>query len=323
MMARLTRSLLLLQICAIALVYAATITWWRVERGQLALLCGIAVVAFRLSIIANNFFIAWRYRSETPLLHRITWRQACALFVREFHASMWSSSCGMPFRTFHERDVANPSGLPVLLIHGYGCNSGYWHPLSKVLTRAHITHHAVDLEPVLADIDSYVPAIHRAVEALCAKSGHASIVIVAHSMGGLSARAYLREHGSGRVAQLITLGTPHHGTGIANFGAGENSRQMHWRGNARDGTPSPWLRELDSSEDLAIRRRIVSIYSHHDNIVSPQTSSHLAGARNIEYPGIGHVSLALHPLIQARVVAEIRNASTRSAVICQSLNHTH
>jgi triacylglycerol lipase len=226
---------------------------------------------------------------------------------------MWSSSWAMPFRTFHKRDVVHPSGLPVLLLHGYGGNSGYWHALSKVLMRSNITHHAIELEPVLGDIDNYVPAIRVAVEALCKDSGYAGIIIVAHSMGGLAARAYMRGHGRDRIAQLVTLGTPHHGTGIANFGAGINSSQMRWRGDAQHGTQSAWLRSLDESEGKATRARIVSIFSHHDNIVSPQTSSRLDGARMIEYEGIGHVSLALHPLIQARILAEIRNASARVA----------
>jgi len=41
------------------------------------------------------------------------------------------------------------------------------------------------------------------------------IVIVAHSMGGLVARSAIEEHGA-KVAKLITLGTPHLGTPLAN-----------------------------------------------------------------------------------------------------------
>jgi hypothetical protein len=52
----------------------------------------------------------------------------------------------------------------------------------------------------------------------------------------------------------------------------------------------------------------VSIYSHHDNIIAPQTSSRLPGATNIELCGIGHVALAPHPAVQARVIDEIRRA---------------
>jgi triacylglycerol lipase len=300
----------LLEFLAAALIAVAAVKWWQVGPWELAALYGIAAVLLaRLSITANNFMIAWRHRSETPPSHRLTAAQACALFAREFHATLWSTSWTMPFKTFRRHEVHYPNGLPVLLIHGWACNSGYWHAMSKALEHANIAHHAMDLEPVLADIDSYAPMIHEAVEALCRDSGQTTVVIVGHSMGGLAARAYLRKSGCERVAQLITLGSPHHGTVLANFGKGTNSRQMHWR----NGKPSTWLRRLNDEEDAAARARIVSIYSHHDNIVAPQTSSHLEGARNIEYQGIGHVALARHPLIHARVIAEIRNASARAA----------
>jgi len=315
-MQRFTRQLLLWQLCAAVLMCLLAGLWGHL-RWPLAALTGVAAVLLaRVALTANNFAIAWRYHSETPPDYRLTILQTCALFLREFYATMWNSSWAMPFKRFGKRDIAHANGLPVLLIHGYGCNSGYWDSLSTVLTRANVTHHAIDLEPILADIDSYVPAIDAAIETLCRDGGRngerASIVIVAHSMGGLAARAYLRDHGAARVAQLITLGTPHHGTGIANYGAGANSRQMRWSGSAKNGAPSAWLRKLDEGESAAVRARIVSIYSHHDNIISPQTSAHLDGARNLEYQGIGHVALALHPQIQARVLAEIRNASAQT-----------
>ena len=43
---------------------------------------------------------------------------------------MISSSWSMPFCSFNQRVSMQPRGLPVLLIHGYGCNSGYWHAMS-------------------------------------------------------------------------------------------------------------------------------------------------------------------------------------------------
>jgi pimeloyl-ACP methyl ester carboxylesterase len=309
MIARLARGLILLELLIATLVAVACIAWWELKPWERAAFYGVAfVLLVRLFITANNFAIAWRYRSETPVSHRLSAAQACAMFAGELRASLWSTSWAMPFKTFNKRNVPNPNGLPVLLIHGWACNSGYWNTLSKTLERSNITHHALDLEPVLADIDSYTTMIHDAIETLCRESGHASIAIVAHSMGGLAARAYLRAYGCERVTQLITLGTPHHGTALANFGKGANSRQMHWRDNA----PSAWLCQLNEEEDPAVRARIVSIYSHHDNIIAPQTSSHLDGARNIAYAGIGHVALALHPLIRARVIAEIRNVAAHT-----------
>jgi triacylglycerol esterase/lipase EstA (alpha/beta hydrolase family) len=221
---------------------------------------------------------------------------------------MVTSSWTMGFCTF--RQWHGNAGLPpVLLVHGYGCNSGYWHFMSRALRCAGISHYAIDLEPVFAGIDQFVPQLHQRIEAICKQSRQDKLIIVAHSMGGLVARAYLRDHGAARVARVITLGTPHRGTGLARFGAGDNSRQMQWTGSAIEGRCSAWLAELERQEDPALRALFVSIYSHHDNIVSPQLSSSLPGAVNIEFNGIGHVALGLHPQVQQEVIAAIRTTA--------------
>lgn len=310
MIVRITRLLLLIQFLIAAGAGFVAIRIFHLTNVGLAVLIGIGfIVLLRLLITANNFFLAARFRSDTPEQYHIGWWQACKLFAGEFRATMTASSWTMPFRTFSMLEVAKPEGLPALLIHGYGCNSGYWHPLSKALLKANIAHHAIDLEPVIGGIDEYVLPIHQAVERLCAHTGHDKIVIVAHSMGGLAARAYLRVHGSRRIAKLITLGTPHHGTGLAHFGVGLNTHQMRWTATEQEGRASEWLRKLASDENPSTYRLFVSIYSHHDNIISPQTSSHLPGAKNIELHAIGHVALALHPHVQAQVIREIREAS--------------
>jgi triacylglycerol lipase len=311
MVARITRILILLQIVAAIVLFALAVTAWQVEKPWMALAIGIgSVYLFRVLISAHNFWTAWRYRSETPLAHRISWPRAFRLFADEFRATMWSSSWSMPFLRFSKRIATKPVGLPVLLIHGYGCNSGYWHPLSQLLKRESITHYAIDMEPVLGDIDGYALIVQRAVEAVCRETGHDQIILVAHSMGGLAARVYLRDHGSALIAKIITLGTPHHGTGLANLGIGLNSRQMRREGSPRENAPSAWLRQLEQSENSATRALFVSIFSHHDNIIAPQTSSYLPSARNIEFHGIGHVALALNPQVQALVLEEIRNTDT-------------
>jgi triacylglycerol lipase len=314
MIARITRILIFLQLATAAGLFILAVKVWHIDSVWLALILSIgAVFLFRILITANSFFLARHYASETPANHRIGWRQAWRLFIEEFNATMLATSWTMPFRSFAKRTSKNSIGLPVLLIHGWGCNSGYWHPLSKMLMQANISHHAIDLEPVLGDIDCYVPIVQRAVETLCRETGHDKIIIVAHSMGGLATRAYLRDHGGACIARAITLGTPHRGTSLANFGIGANCLQMGWTGSAKHGRPSEWLIQLEKTEDQAARALFVSLYSHHDNIIAPQTSACLAGASNVAFSGIGHVALALHPLIQARVLEEIRIASQQAS----------
>jgi hypothetical protein len=69
----------------------------------------------------------------------------------------------------------------------------------------------------------------------------------------------------------------------------------------RDGE---WLARLDA-DDRAQRGLFTSIYSYHDNIIAPQDSCHLPGARNIALPGIGHVAMGRHPEIVKCILAEI------------------
>ncbi|HJW55427.1 MAG TPA: alpha/beta fold hydrolase [Burkholderiaceae bacterium] len=323
MITKITRILLLIQVTLGIGLALLTIKFFHVSNPWLALLAGIGLIIWlRLLITANNFLLAWRYHSETPAAFRLHWRQICRLFLGEFMATMWSSSWTMPFQYFEKRIVPHPSALPVLLVHGYGCNSGYWNSMSKALLRANITHYAINMEPVLGTIDAYAAVVHEAMKTLCLETGQEKAVIVAHSMGGLAARAYLRDHGSEHIAKIITLGTPHHGTALANFSIGLNGQQMRWSRDAKSGVLNNWLAQLQKGESEAMRALFVSIYSHHDNIISPQTSSYLPGAKNIEFRGIGHVALALDPAIQSTVIEEIRAASQPYAAIAAPASHT-
>jgi triacylglycerol esterase/lipase EstA (alpha/beta hydrolase family) len=282
---------------------AALLIAWTLLRGGTpawgALLAGVAAVALvRLAINMNNFVMAARAASPTPPAYRLGLGARLRMLAEEFRASMlvtsWHVPRGCARMTVHPRGAH----VPVLLVHGYGCNSGYWAHLVPLLDREGISHASVDLEPVAGSIDDYAPLIEERVQALCTATGAARIAIVAHSMGGLAARAWMRRYGSARAARVITLGTPHHGTALARFGPGANAVQMR-----RDG---PWLRDLAASEGPDVRARIVSIYTYHDNIVAPQDSSVLPGARNIAFGGVGHVALGSNPRVLAAVLQLLR-----------------
>jgi hypothetical protein len=82
----------------------------------------------------------------------------------------------------------------------------------------------------------------------------------------------------GKVARLITLGSPHQGTELARLGLGPNARQMR--------VNSPWLRGLAAP----LPATSVSIYSCHDNYVFPQQAcSTLQGAANVAIGGVSHL----------------------------------
>lgn len=312
MIARLTRALIFLQVAIVIGLYILLRDYFLATNTRLAWILSInAVVLARFMLIANTFLIAYRYRSALPAEQRLAWKTAIRLVLQEFWASVVVTSWHMPFRSFSGAIAPKTSVLPVLLIHGYGCNSGYWHSMRRRLVQAHISHKTVDLEPLLGGIDDYAANIDKAVEYLCRETGAGQVIILAHSMGGLAARAYLRRHGNRRIAKIITVGTPHHGTVLANIGIGINSLQMRWCGDTGHGRPSEWLRSLANSEDAATRALVTSIYSLHDNIVAPQLSCRLPGAKNIAISGIGHIALGLNPTVQALALEEIRLVAER------------
>ena len=238
-----------------------------------------SVVLVRVLINANNFVMSRRVASPMPPEHRLGAGAALRMFGEEFGASMLVSSWHMPRARAHTRIHPGSALPPVLLLHGYGCNSGYWAHLAPLLDAAGISHATLDLEPLTGDIDGFASRVEEGVASLRRQAGARQVVIVGHSMGGLAARAWLRRHGTAQVARIITLGTPHHGTCLAAFGIGINAAQMQRAGV--DGPPCAWLSELAACEDARTRARITSIYSHHDNIVAPQLSGHLPGARNV------------------------------------------
>lgn len=300
MIARALRWLMLLQVLAVPGL--AWLLWQAgVRQAGVALLLGVlGVLLLRALIVARNFWHSRRVAGGAAP-PRLGAGAAARLFVGELGANLRTSSWGMLRPRLSVPAAPGRNSLPVLLIHGYVCNRGFWAPLSGQLAQAGVVHGAVDLEPVNAGIDDVVPLVAQAIDELLAQAGAGQVVIVAHSMGGLVARAYLRRHGGAQVARVITLGTPHHGTALANLALGSNARQMSRPG----GRPNAWLAQLDADESPGTRALITSIYSQHDNIVAPQDSARLPGARNSAYAGLGHVALASDPRVLRQVLSEI------------------
>jgi triacylglycerol lipase len=111
------------------------------------------------------------------------------------------------------------------------------------------------------------------------------VALVGHSMGGLVIRAWMRAHGTQRVARVLTLGTPHAGTQIAPGTHTPNGQQMGWR--------STWLADLGGAETEVTRALIRIALTPQDNIVYPQRDQVLPGVEVTVFEGIGHLQMCL------------------------------
>jgi triacylglycerol lipase len=275
----------------LALLWAA---YWR-DQPVVALIGAFAILFAHVPVMAVEFFVL------LPLINQGDPAPPASLMQRA--RAWWDESVGavhtfgwlLPWRANAEPDRLDvPGQRALVLVHGFVCNRALWNPWMRRLRVAGVPFIAVNLEPVFGSITSYAAVIDDAVRRATAATGSAPL-LVAHSMGGLAARAWLHAHADGdtRIAGVVTVGTPHHGTSLARLGYAPNAREMRRAG--------PWLTQLGAAEPATRWTAFTCFWSHCDNIVLPASTATLAGARNVHVSGAAHVAL----LDRAEVFAEV------------------
>lgn len=174
----------------------------------------------------------------------------------------------------------------VLLVHGFYCNRGFWNTWMPRLRRAGVPFIAISLEPPQAGIGEQARGLQQAWLKLIEVTGLEPLW-VGHSMGGLAIRSWLAAQ-SDEVAgrqEVITIGSPHHGTALAAWAHSTAALQMRMG--------SDFLHNLNARDTPASLSRFTCYWSVCDNVVFPAHSATLAGARNIHLPGLPHVGLAM------------------------------
>lgn len=264
-------------LAGVAIAAGARAWWFLAAVPILAALVPLAVASFHCAL-------AWIFRAPRPPEHRIGMAAGARLLLREAMAILVSWPRMALFRWSMRESPPMSTGVPVLLLHGVLCNAGVWRGMRAYLAANGIAQvYALTFTPPVGSIEDYADQLASRVDAILAETGAERLALVGHSMGGLVARAYLRRYGAERVALTMTLGTPHHGSVHAWLFAGAALAQMR-PGNA-------WLAELNRTEGESYPVRFVSLWSWHDSMVAPQTSSRLAGTVNVELDGIGHNAL--------------------------------
>ncbi|MFD9813088.1 esterase/lipase family protein [Streptomyces sp. NPDC059080] len=120
------------------------------------------------------------------------------------------------------------SNRPVIFVHGWHADSKIWGTaISKARSfgykenelfkfdyrhESNWGNHNTPIESLADELDQFIKT-----NDLVNSSPDGKIDIVAHSMGGLVARAYLIQGGEETTAHLVTLATPNHGTALGNL----------------------------------------------------------------------------------------------------------
>lgn len=262
--------------------------WWSGHMAWAVL--GILSLLFAYMFVLGIEFVLLRFVHREDPLPPASSRQLFLAWYSEVFAALMVFAWRQPFRSTRWPDWLPGSGhghRGVLLIHGFACNRGIWNAWLRRLRLAGVPMVAVNLEPVFGSIDELTPMVEAAIQRLERCTGLAPVV-VAHSMGGLVLRDWMRtHHGGGRVHHAITIATPHRGTWLARFGWAPSARQM------RQG--SDWLLKLALAGDVAQAGNFTCFYSHCDNIVFPASCATLPGADNRHLPGVAHVAMVDRP----------------------------
>jgi predicted alpha/beta hydrolase family esterase len=198
--------------------------------------------------------------------------------------------------------VRDPSRPTVLLVHGYMCNRAVWRYWLRRGIPTHWNVATVNLEPVFGPVERYADVVRDAVETLRAATGVERITLVCHSMGGLAARTFLRQHGHHAVQRVITIDTPHHGTLFATLGHGPNARQMR--------KACAFVTELARDDEPV---DFVCFASQHDNLIVPRNNQILGCAEPVWFEQVGHLAMLASDEVLGKLVEVVERPAPVSA----------
>jgi len=173
---------------------------------------------------------------------------------------------------------------PILFIHGVFHNPSTFAWLKQRLAwLGWRNFHELSLYTSLRPIAYNAELIAQAVERIRKQFSVKQIDMIAHSMGGILARYYLRFlKGDGRVRNLVTLATPHQGTSLSRYALFSELRELS--------PDSKLFRRLKRSGPPK-KTRVVAISGELDLLIKPTDHAFWPEVRNIRLRGVGHAGV--------------------------------
>lgn len=211
-------------------------------------------------------------------------------------------------RVIDVKSATVSSQNPILFVHGWIGTASVWNTMKDrffndgwPLERLKAYTFSVSWEFSSKRNILNAERIKNWVNDILNKTGAEKVDIVAHSMGGLSSRYYIKLLGGlNKVDDFVCMGSPQHGTYGGTGVFQSNSTLLHIL-NEGDETPGGILNDTVGFRVDPIGGRIynsthipgninyTSIYSTDDGIVFPFFSSILDGPNNIEIEEVEHM----------------------------------
>ncbi len=200
---------------------------------------------------------------------------------------------------------------PVLLVPGYGGSTASLRPLADRLAAEGRDATVVAVPGNgTGDLGGAVDVLDEAVDAALERTGAGSVDVVGYSAGGVVARLWAADGGAEVTRRIVTLGSPHHGTTLADL-AGSLAPDQCPEACRQLAPGSPLLAELNAGDETPEGPVWISIWTAQDQTVTPPESARLEGALELPVQSVcadarvAHGDLPRDPLVQAMVLEQL------------------
>jgi triacylglycerol lipase len=222
----------------------------------------------------------------------------------------------------------DPSALgPIILVPGYGGSDSMLDTLANRLHSAGRTTILLALpDDATGDLNVQAGILAaRVTEAL--NAGAPSVDLVGYSAGGIVIGLFVAAHPK-EVRQIVTIGSPLHGTEIAALAVTLNLSSSVCPVACRQMAPgSSVLASLDAAEPARTGVPWTSMWTTDDQVVLPPDSARFTGATNIVLQQVcaddtaNHLNLPADPLVAGLTLRALdtSNAASPSASDCSTL----
>jgi len=190
---------------------------------------------------------------------------------------------------------------PILFVHGWNGSESNWSTMISNFeregwTRAELNNWRYNTSQSNVRTASEVA---RKVEEIRSRTGAAKVDIIAHSMGSLNTRYYLKNlRGTEFVDDWVSLGGPNHGTTVANLCFETSCIEMR--------VGSSFLRALNEGDETPGTTNYGTWWSSCDEFINPDESVLLTGATNTAAGCVGHIALVSNSTVFAGVREFVR-----------------
>lgn len=198
---------------------------------------------------------------------------------------------------------------PVVIVGGTTAPAYYYGPMAGRLAADGYTPIVYALPGGgLQDIAATTADFAQFMDGVLATTGAEQVDLVGHSQGGLVAMDYVKRHGGDAVVDsIVTLGTPHKGTVVANKTKNDEDTPLAFQQMAM-GSRYLWEISKQENKDVPAGVRVTTLRTSHDELVQPIGNASLKkGAVNVLVQDqcrsntVSHVELPLSGVVYSGV----------------------